>query len=334
MRNTTLVSPDEARLDALRGRKVAILGYGAQGQAHALNLRDAGLDVLIGQRRPSGRYDAAVADGFSPLSLSDAAQAADLLIFGLPDDATPSVFPEQIAPRLRAGQALGFMHGFVVHYGLVQAPASVDVILVAPKAQATGVREMYRAGHGPPALIAVHRDATGRARQTALAWAAGIGAGRSVIFETTFGDETETDLFGEQAVLCGGLTALVQAGFETLVEAGYPTELAYIECCHELKLLADLIYAQGIDGMRQRISTAARYGDLSRGPRIISDSVRQEMRAILAEVRSGAFAKELLSDVAEGRLRCQELEAQDRQRAMHYVGERMRRLIFSGAPRR
>lgn len=328
MRNATLIAADEAVVGPLKGRTIAILGYGAQGQAHALNLRDSGLNVLVGQRPASPRYAAAVADGFAPQALSDVARAADLLIFSLPDDAAPRIFSEEIAPLLRAGQTLGFLHGFVVHYGLIRPPAHVDIILVAPKAQARGVRELFCAGHGPPALIAVAQDASGAARQTALAWAAGIGAGRSVLIESSFADETETDLFGEQAVLCGGLTALVQGGFETLIEAGYPAELAYIECCHELKLLADLICAQGIDAMRSRISSAARFGDLTRGPRIITEAVRAEMRRVLEEVRSGAFAREFLEDVADGRLRAQELAARDRQRAIHFVGERMRRLIF------
>ncbi len=288
------IPSSEARLDALRARSVAVLGYGAQGHAHALNLRDAGCSVLVGQR-PGRRAAEAQAAGFEVVPIEEAARRADLLILGLPDDAAGAIYAAQVAPHLRAGQTLGFIHGFAIHYRLVQPPPSISTVLVAPKAQGHAVRSEFLAGRGVLALVAVHHDADGRARETALAWAAGIGAARAGILETSFADETETDLFGEQAVLCGGLTALIAAGFETLVAAGYPPELAYFECCHEVKIIADLIHSHGIRAMRERISSTARYGDVTRGARIVDGRVRAEMQRILAEIRSGEFAQEFLA---------------------------------------
>jgi ketol-acid reductoisomerase len=323
-RSVQIVPPEAARPDALRDRTIAVLGYGAQGHAHALNLRDGGFDVIVAQRSGGPRWDAAVTDGFSPTSIEEAVRLADLLIVGLPDDAVPSIYEQWIRPHLRAGQALGFMHGFVIHYHLIQPTPEIDVIMVAPKAQGGGVRRAYLAGRGVMSLIAVHQDATGRARQVALGWAAGIGSARAGILETTLADETETDLFGEQAVLCGGLTALIKAGFETLVEAGYPPELAYFECCHEVKLLADLIHEHGLTGMRERISSTARFGDLTRGPRVIGPQVRRAMRDMLEEIQSGQFSREFLEDLRSDRRRARELAEQDRDHPLEVVGRRLR----------
>ncbi len=323
-------SSEEARVEMLVGRTVAVLGYGSQGEAQALNLRDSGVRVVVAQRPGGARYAAAQAAGFEPIPPETAVRSADLLIFGWPDERIPALYEQHVRPHLRAGQALGFMHGFVITYRRIDPPAGVDVILVAPKAQGRGVRSEYLAGRGVFALVAVEQDATGRALDTALGWAAGIGAGRAGIYQTTFREETETDLFGEQAVLCGGLTALIKAGFETLVEAGYPPELAYFECCHEIKLLADLIQEGGITYMRERISNAARYGDLTRGPRVIGPAVREAMGQILAEIRSGEFAGELAREAAGGYPRLRQLTEQDRAHPLERVGKELRVAAWPG----
>jgi ketol-acid reductoisomerase len=317
-----------AVLDPLSDKTVAVLGFGSQGHAQALNLRDAGCRVLVAQRKGGPRYDAAVQAGFDPVGLEEAVRAADLLIFGLPDEAAPQVYERQIHPALRPGQTLGFMHGFVIHYGQITPPRNVDVVLVAPKGQGRAVRGEYLAGRGVVSLIAVHQDASGHARQTALAWAAGIGSARAGIIETTFKDETETDLFGEQAVLCGGLTALIKAAFETLVEAGYPPELAYFECCHEVKLIADLVYEGGLTHMRERISNTARFGDLTRGPRVIGPEARAALRELLEEIRSGRFAREWLAESEAGRPRFTELTERDRGHPIEQVGREIRQMMW------
>ncbi len=318
------VKDNQVRLDALVERTVAVLGFGAQGSAHALNLRDAGCRVLVGQRKGGRAHEAAVASGFEPLALPNAVRGSDLIIMALPDDTAPAIHREQIEPHLRPGQALGFIHGFNIHYRLIVPPPDVDVVMVAPKAQGRGVRAAFEAGGGAFALLAVHQDATGRARQTALAWAAGLGCGRAGVIETTFAIETETDLFGEQAVLCGGLTALIKAGFDTLVEAGYPPEAAYFECCHELKLITDLIHEGGLTYMRERISSTARFGDLTRGQRVVSETTRREMRGILEEIRSGAFAREFLEDQASGRAKAAGLMRRDEEHGVERIGRGIR----------
>lgn len=318
----------DADLSPLLGRTIAVLGYGSQGSAQAKNLRDSGCKVLVGQRSGSPRHAAAVADGFAPVPMRDAVRLAELVIFALPDDQVGDVFRDDLAGAVRPGQALGFIHGFAIHYKLIQPPLDVDVILVAPKAQGAGVRSLFVAGRGPAALVAVHQDATGRALRTALAWAAGIGAGRAGILETTFQDETETDLFGEQAVLCGGLSALITAAFETLVEAGYPAELAYFECCHEVKLLADLIQAGGITAMRERISSTARFGDLTRGPRIVDAAVRDRMGEILAEIQDGRFTAEFLRDTQSGGQRAKDGMTKSAGHPIEPIGREMRGLAF------
>lgn len=318
----------EATVERLRSATVAVLGYGSQGSAQAKNLRDSGCSVIIGQRNGSGRHAEAVRDGFQPVPLRNAAGAADLLIFGLPDDQMGAIYRAEIEPELRPGKTLGFIHGFAIHYQEILPPPTVDVVLVAPKAQGAGVRSLFLAGRGPAALVAVHQDASGLALQTALAWAAGIGAARAGILKTTFKDETETDLFGEQAVLCGGLSALISAAFETLVAAGYPPELAYFECCHEVKLLADLIHAGGIADMRARISSTARFGDLTRGPRIVSEGVRAEMKKILSEIQSGAFAREFLADSRGGAPKAKALMKSAAANPIEEIGREMRKLAL------
>ncbi len=282
---------DDADLMQLSGVKIAVLGYGSQAHAHAQNLRESGCDVLIGVR-PGGSFDAAQADGFEVASVAEVAQRADWVQVLLPDETQGAVYRNEIAPYLRPGMTLGFAHGFNIHFSQIVPPASVDVVMIAPKGPGHLVRRLFTDGKGVPSLIAVHQDASGQAKQRALAYAKGIGGTRAGVFETTFREETETDLFGEQAVLCGGACALIVAGFETLVEAGYAPEMAYFECCHELKLIVDLINEGGLAGMRYSISNTAEFGDLTRGPRIIDASVKARMKELLAEVQSGAFARE------------------------------------------
>lgn len=288
----------DADLGWLRARTVAVIGYGNQGRAHALNLRDSGVAVTIGQRRGAS-FDTAAADGFAPVAVADAA-TCDLLIVTLPDESASDIYTSDIKAALRPGRTLGFVHGFNIRFGFIEAPAGVDVIMIAPKGPGTLLRSLYTQGKGLPALMAIHHDATGNARKTALAWAAGIGSTRAAVIETSFAVETETDLFGEQVVLCGGVAALTKAAFATLVEAGYEPEFAYVECVHELKQVVDLLYERGLTAMRDKISNTAEYGDLTRGPRIVPENVRAEMRRILDEVRGGAFAKEWIQEHRRG----------------------------------
>ena len=322
--------PLDQALDWLRTRRVAVIGYGSQGHAHALNLRDSGVAVSVAQR-PGPRYDAAIADGFSPVEIEAAVRDCDLLVLGLPDSTIGAVFADSIAPRVRAGQAIGLLHGFAVHYRTFAPPPTIDIVMVAPKAQGHGVRREFAAGRGVFALLAVAQDATGHAWDAARGWAAGIGCARAGVLETTFRDETETDLFGEQAVLCGGLNALIHAAFDTLTAAGYPPELAYFECCHELKLVADLVHEGGITHMRRRISSTALFGDVTRGTRIIDDGVRRRMAEILAEIRGGAFAREFLADAAAGNTHAQAQLAQDAAHPIEAVGARLRAMLTARA---
>ncbi|WP_456397589.1 ketol-acid reductoisomerase [Desulfurobacterium sp.] len=283
----------DASLAPLEGKTVAILGYGSQGHAHALNLRDSSINVVIGLR-PGKSAEKAEADGFEVLTPAEASKKADVIMFLLPDPVQKKVYEEAVKPNLKAGMALAFAHGFNIHFNQIVPPEDVDVFMVAPKGPGHLVRWTYQEGAGVPALIAIHQDATGKAMDVALAYAKGIGATRAGVIETTFKEETETDLFGEQAVLCGGTAALIKAGFETLVEAGYQPEVAYFECLHELKLIVDLIYQHGLAGMRYSISDTAEYGDYTRGPRVITEDTKKAMKKILDEIQKGEFAREFV----------------------------------------
>src|SRR5918996_1605847 len=294
-------------------RKVAVIGYGSQGHAHALNLKDSGIDVRVGLREGSSSRAKAEAAGLTVRSIADAAAEADLVMLLGPDTEHKAIFGDHIAPHLAEGDALFVAHGFSVRFGQVEAPAGVDVALVAPKGPGHLVRRTYTEGGGVPCLIAVAQDASGHAHGLALAYADAIGGSRAGVLETTFEEETETDLFGEQVVLCGGLAAPVQAGFETLTEAGYQPESAYFECLHELKLIVDLMYEQGIAGMRYSISDTAEYGDLTRGPRVINEAVKSEMQTILGEIQSGVFADEWVAESESGRENFNRLREQGRQ---------------------
>jgi ketol-acid reductoisomerase len=317
----------DADRSLIASRKVAIIGYGSQGHAHALNLKDSGVDVRVGLRDGSSSKAKAEEAGLRVVSIDEAAAEADVIMVLLPDTEQKRVFDEQIAPYLNGGDALLFAHGFNVRFGRIPPPERVDVAMVAPKGPGHLVRRTYVEGGGTPCLIAVAQDASGKAKELALAYADAIGGARAGALETTFEEETETDLFGEQVVLCGGLTALVQAGFETLVDAGYQPESAYFECLHELKLIVDLMYEQGIAGMRYSISDTAEYGDLTRGPRVINDAVRAEMRTILDDIRSGAFAEEWIAESEAGRPRFTELREKGRQHPIEVVGEQLRAMM-------
>jgi len=319
-----MLKDQDADLSLLDGKTVAIIGYGSQGHAHALNLRDSGVKVVVGLRPGSSSVDEAKREGLAVHEVREAASLADLVMILVPDELHREVYEREVAEGIAPGKMLLFGHGFSIHYGEVTPPAEVDVAMVAPKGPGHLVRRLYTEGLGVPALVAVHQDATGRARELALAYAKGIGATRSGVIETTFKDETETDLFGEQAVLCGGASALVQAGFETLVQAGYSPELAYFECLHELKLIADLMYEKGLSGMRFSISNTAEYGDYTRGPRVIDDHVRERMREVLAEIQSGAFAREWIAENRAGQERFQRLRAEAAQSQIEQVGGELR----------
>jgi ketol-acid reductoisomerase len=290
----------DADLSVLDGKTVAILGYGSQGHAHALNLKESGVDVVVGLRPDSSSRADAEGAGLEVLGVADAASRGDIVMILLPDEKQAQIWNEEIADGIADGNLLMFAHGFAINFGQIEPPPGVDVGMVAPKGPGHLVRRQYEEGRGVPCLMAVHQDASGNARDLVLAYASGIGGGRAGIIETTFKDEAETDLFGEQAVLCGGATELVRAGFETLVEAGYDPRLAYFECLHELKLIVDLMYEQGIQGMRHSISNTAEYGDMTRGNRVITDETRAEMRRILGEIQSGEFAREWIAENEAG----------------------------------
>jgi ketol-acid reductoisomerase len=311
----------------IAGRKVAILGYGSQGHAHALNLKDSGVDVRVGLRDGSSSRAKATEAGLRVLDVAAATAEADVVMMLLPDTEIGPIYESEVAPNLTDGDALFFAHGFNVRFGYVRAPAGVDVAMVAPKGPGHLVRRTYTEGGGVPCLIAVAQDATGGAKALALSYADAIGGTRAGVLETTFEEETETDLFGEQVVLCGGLTSLVQAGFETLVEAGYQPESAYFECLHELKLIIDLMYEQGIAGMRYSISTTAEYGDLTRGPRVINAAVKAEMKKILGEIQSGQFAEEFIGEVRGGGTHFEELRRAGKDHQIETVGAELRQMM-------
>jgi ketol-acid reductoisomerase len=316
----------EGNLDLLSG-KVAVIGYGSQGHAHALNLRDSGVEVEVGLRDGSASRESAEDAGVAVTSIADAVRGAQLAAILLPDHVQAGVYERDVAPNLAPDATLLFAHGFNVHFGRIVPPAGHDVVMVAPKAPGHRVRELYEAGAGTPGLVAIHKDASGQALDVALAYGTGIGCGRVGMLETTFAEETESDLFGEQAVLCGGVTQLIKAGYETLVEAGYQPEIAYYECLNELKLIVDLIYEGGFEYMRYSISDVAEYGDLSRGPRIVDEHVRAEMQTILDEIRSGEFARELFADDDAGRPRFKQLREEKTKGAqLEEVGKRLREL--------
>ncbi len=317
----------DANLDLLKGKKIAIIGYGSQGHAHAQNLRDSGLDVIVGQRPGSANYDAAIADGFTPVSVAEAAKQANLIQILVPDQTQAALYKTDIEPYLDETKTLVFAHGFNIHFYQILPPKNIDVIMIAPKGPGHLVRRVYAEGGGVPSLIAVHQDATGKAKEIALAYAKGIGATRAGVLETTFKEETETDLFGEQAVLCGGCAELVKAGFDTLVEAGYQPEIAYFECLHELKLIVDLMYEGGIARMRYSISDTAEYGDLMVGKRIINEDTRKEMKKVLSEIQSGRFAREWLLENQAGRPVFNALRRIEADHLIEIVGKKLRDMM-------
>jgi len=316
----------DADIRVLKGKKIAVIGYGSQGRGQSLNLRDSGLDVVIGLRRGKS-WDAAINDGMKVLPVSEAVKRSDIIQILLPDEHQGAIYRAEIMPYLLAGKCLMFSHGFNIHFGQIVPPPTIDVIMVAPKGPGAMVRRQYEEGKGVPALIAVHQDATGNARKIALAYAKGIGATRAVVLETTFREETETDLFGEQAVLCGGTTSLIKAGFETLVEAGYSPEMAYLEVLHETKLIVDLIYEGGLTNMRKFISNTAQYGDLTRGPRVIGPDTYEAMQEILYEIQSGKFAREWMLENIVNRPVFNALTKADEEHQIEKVGREVRALM-------
>ncbi len=317
----------DADRSVIAGRKVAILGYGSQGHAHALNMKDSGIDVRVGLREGSGSKAKAEAAGLRVLSTADACAEADVIMILLPDTEQAAVYAAEIEPHLTDGKALFFSHGFNIRFGLIKPPAGVDVAMVAPKGPGHLVRRTFTEGGGVPCLIAVENDATGTAKALALAYADAIGGARAGVIETTFTEECETDLFGEQVVLCGGLTELVRSAFDTLVDAGYQPEIAYFECLHELKLIVDLMYEEGISGMRYSVSDTAEYGDLTRGPRVVDDHVRATMKQILSEIQTGKFAEEWVGEARAGRPNFLSLEAEGKTHRIEQVGGKLRAMM-------
>ncbi|WP_437683082.1 ketol-acid reductoisomerase [Sorangium sp. So ce131] len=318
---------NDADLSLIQSKKIAIVGYGSQGHAHALNLRDSGATVIVALAEGSKSRAKAQAAGLQVATVSEAAKAADVIMVLAPDTSQPKIYNEQIAPHLGPGKTLMFAHGFNIRFNTITPPASVDVSMIAPKGPGHRVRETYEAGGGVPALLAVHQDASGKAEAQALAYAKGIGATRAGVLSTTFAEETETDLFGEQAVLCGGASELVKAGFETLVNAGYQPEIAYFECLHELKLIVDLMYRGGLNYMRYSISDTAEYGDYVSGPRVITDKTREEMKRILADIQSGEFARKWIAENEQGRPKFEATRAKEREQRLEVVGANLRKMM-------
>jgi ketol-acid reductoisomerase len=317
----------DADLGLLQGKKIAVLGYGSQGHAHALNLRDSGCDVMVGLYRGSKSWPEAEKAGLEVVETAEAVRRADMIMVLVPDQVQRQLYLESIGPNLKPGKTLMFAHGFNIHFNQIVPPPDIDVSMVAPKGPGHLVRSVFLEGGGVPALIAVYQDASGRAHDYALAYAKGIGATRAGCLDTTFKEETETDLFGEQTVLCGGVSALVKAAFETLVEAGYQPELAYFECMHELKLIVDLFYQGGLNYMRYSVSDTAEYGDYTRGPRIINQSVRQEMKKILEEIQTGAFAREWILENQAGRPSFYAMRRRDQEHPIEKVGKQLREMM-------
>lgn len=317
----------DADLSFLQDKTIAVIGYGSQGHAHALNLKDSGLKVIIGLRASSKFVAPAKEAGFEVLSPADAAQKADFIMVLVPDEFAADVYKNDIEPGLTAGKVLAFAHGFNIHFGYIQPPQDIDVVMIAPKGPGHLVRSVYTEGAGVPALIAVYQNASGKARHIALAYAKGVGGTRAGVIETTYKEETETDLFGEQAVLCGGVSALIQAGFETLVEAGYQPEMAYFECCHEMKLIVDLIYNHGLAGMRYSVSNTAEYGDYTVGPKIITADTKKAMKEVLNRIQNGAFAKEFVDECKAGKPNMEKMRKNAQAHPIEKVGADIRAAI-------
>lgn len=320
---------NDINTDILKSRKIAIIGYGSQGHAHAQNLRDSNINVIVGLREGGSSWDKARNAGFDVRSVSEAAKNSDIVMILAPDTSQKEIYDTSIHANLKAGNAIGFSHGFNIHYKQIVPPKNVDVFMVAPKAPGHTVRNEYTLGGGVPALVALENNASGKAKEVALAYAAAIGSGHAGIIETTFKDETETDLFGEQSVLCGGISALILAGFETLTEAGYAPEMAYFECLHEVKLIVDLIYEGGIANMRYSVSDTAKYGDITRGPRVINENVKKEMRKILYEIQSGKFAQEWIEENKSGRPNYNRLLKEGEEHPIEEIGKTLRGMMSS-----
>ncbi|HNQ14014.1 MAG TPA: ketol-acid reductoisomerase [Pyrinomonadaceae bacterium] len=318
---------NDADAQLIKNKRVAIIGYGSQGHAHANNLKDSGADVIVGLPEGSKSWEKARAAGLEVMHTRDAAAAADVIMILVPDELAPSVYRNEIEPVLTAGKYLAFAHGFSVHFKKIVPPADVNVFMVAPKGPGHLVRSEYTKGAGVPCLLAVYHDVSDDTKEVGLSYASAIGGGRAGVIETNFREETETDLFGEQAVLCGGLTALIQAGFETLTEAGYAPEMAYFECLHEMKLIVDLLYEGGIENMRYSVSNTAEYGDLTRGPRVVTDATKAEMKRILGEIQSGQFADEWMSENDSGKQNFTRLENEGREHPIEEVGARLRAMM-------
>ncbi|MCF7887447.1 MAG: ketol-acid reductoisomerase [Candidatus Omnitrophica bacterium] len=317
----------DLKSNALTKKVVAVIGYGSQGRAQALNLKDSKVKVVVSELKGTDNYKQAKKDGFEPMDAAEAAKKADIIHILTPDTLQAKVYKEQIEPNLKKGNALGFSHGFNIHFHQIVPPAGIDVYMVAPKGPGTLVREMYEANQGVPCLVAVYQDATKQAKKIALSYAKAIGGMKAGVLETTFCEETETDLFGEQVVLCGGVTKLIQKGFETLVEAGYQPEIAYFECMHELKLITDLIYKKGIGGMRKVVSDTAEYGDLTRGCRVIDDKVKGQMKKILGEIQSGEFSREWILENQAKRPVYKALKAKEEKHLIEKVGQKLRKMM-------
>ncbi|MFD1178514.1 ketol-acid reductoisomerase [Paenibacillus puldeungensis] len=322
----TLYYEKDAELSVLKGKTIAIIGYGSQGHAHAQNLRESGLDVIVGLR-PGKSFDKAKEDGFEVLSVAEATKRADVVQILMPDETQAAVYHSEIAPNLKKGAALMFAHGFNVHFGQIVPSQDNDVLLVAPKSPGHMVRRTYVEGFGVPGLIAIHQDATGKAKEIGLAYAKGIGCTRAGVIETSFREETETDLFGEQAVLCGGVTALIKAGFETLTEAGYAPEMAYFECLHEMKLIVDLIYEGGMAKMRDSISNTAEYGDYVTGPRVVTEETKKAMKAVLSDIQTGKFARDFILENQSNRAFLTATRRNEANHQIEVVGKELRGLM-------
>lgn len=318
---------EDADLEVLKGKKIAIVGYGAQGHAQAQNLRDSGLEVIVAELKGNPNYEKAIEDGFKPISAQEASEIADYIQLLVPDQFQSQIYKSEIVNNLKPGNVLGFSHGFNIHFGQIIPTKDIDVIMIAPKGPGRLVRQVFEEGGGVPNLIAIHQDASGQAKQIGLAYAKGIGGTRAGVIETTFAEETETDLFGEQVVLCGGTSELIRASFDTLIEAGYQPEIAYFECCHELKLIVDLIYERGIMGMRQAISDTAKYGDITRGKMIVTDETRKKMKEVLKYIQDGHFAREWVLENQANRPVFNALLKKDSEHLIEKIGAQLRKMM-------